>query len=557
MQKLLIFIIFVTQVKLIFSSQVTCGSSTCSLGSYCANAQFNSCAACPAGTELTAANVADSAKSGISKCTACGAGKTSPSGSTSCSVCPAGKYTEDSTFNSAVFAYVRLCTNCPIGKHNDDAGTPSTEDHDDPNDCVNCLGGTTAVAGSTSCTICDSGKYRLATAVGGACLDCPMGSYLADAATDREEHILLSQCLACAAGQFNGVTTGVASCDDCPVGKYNDDPASSPSQHETCQNCPTGKSHTQQGAQTNSTCVFCTQGKHVSTVSNICVSCLKGSFNPSSGPLSGQGICHTCPGGWFNSQPGVYVATTAGTYDTDDLRAALHLSCTACNAGRYLTASSDRTNHDNILDCKICPAGYTSDNGVGSGACAICSAGTYATHSTTAGVYPCTVCPSGRFLEDQATLAVQHDALADCLKCAKGKSLSDNGNSAAAHISSSQCLNCTVGKYGDQIGLQYCKNCGLGRAHNTVGQDEATDCIQCAPTRYQNLYGMYLVLLFSLNVEVMVIMFKYPPPSNFISFIILCTFSAQKDNHNVRCVQRATYNHQQVNRPVVRVVQEK
>ena len=45
---------------------------------------------------------------------------------------------------------------------------------------------------------------------------------------------------------------------------------------------------------------------------------------------------------------------------TDDLRAALHYSCTACGAGKYLASSSDPAAHNDPSKCSWCPEGFSS-----------------------------------------------------------------------------------------------------------------------------------------------------------------------------------------------------
>jgi len=490
------FLLFLTLcLKASGQTQVTCGTATCAVGSYCANAAFNICGACPPGSELTSANAVDSTKAGVTKCTVCPQGKTSTSGSSSCTICAAGKYTEDATFHNTLFTFVQLCTNCPIGTFNTDTGTPVDTDHDDASDCLNCVAGKTStqVTGSTSCSVCTAGKYRTLGTIGLACALCPSGSYLADLGSNAGAHLLATQCLACAVGQYNSLNTGAANCIDCPVGRYNDDQATAAAAHQTCTNCPVGKFNNTVGSTTVTSCAFCPDGKKPTASQNVCSSCIAGTYNPSSSSNAGQGICYICPGGWYNVAPGHYVATKANLYDTDDMRSALHLSCTKCVAGEYLAASSNAVDHSVV--CTSCPIGKYSDSstqtdGTGAAMCSICAAGTY---SDALGSYPCKICPSGKYLPDTATNVLLHNQASDCLLCVKGTFLSNGDDSsqlvASAHTSVDDCAQCGVGKYTDQNGQATCKVCTAGRAHNLVAQDAATNCLLCAIGRYTGQQG--------------------------------------------------------------------
>jgi hypothetical protein len=135
---------------------------------------------------------------------------------TLCSICAAGKYQNLNTQAPA------LCSSCPTGKYLLDTATDAAL-HDALLDCSFCLVGTEFVDQTTACQICAAGKYQhlniqASTGTAQACSNCPTGKYLLDTATDAALHDALLDCLFCLVGtEFVDKTT---SCTICDAGKY-------------------------------------------------------------------------------------------------------------------------------------------------------------------------------------------------------------------------------------------------------------------------------------------------------------------------------------------------
>ena len=508
---------------------VSCGTgTTCAAGQYCARAESNICNNCPAGTELTSASVADTTKTKADKCTACGTGKSSTAASTACSICPEGKYAGGITAPASTnYADIRLCSSCAVGKFNVDAtdGSPVIEDHDEESDCTNCEAGKSSAASSTSCSVCAAGKYRTAAAVGQVCADCPQGSSLSDAGINTVAHTLASQCETCLVGQYTA-SAGQASCTLCPVGKFNNNAATAASAHKSCTFCPNGKVVNVEGSEDVSVCQLCSGGKSHDTSKALCVSCGEGTFNPNVSP--GTGICNICPGGYFNEYPPLFVKGWA-LVATDDLRAALHYSCTACGAGKYLASSSDPAAHNDPSKCSLCPEGFssnipyttphvpdatdfsnrvqcaadglwyacndpncggvracTSNAGLGNCACDTAEELNLASNGTGVkaegtGAPACSICAAGRYA---ARKIASSPAAGDfpCNICLAGTYIQDDAADATKHFT---CSSCVEGKFLTDNGpLDATKHNGpdkcLDCAGGTYGDQEAQgSCIGC------------------------------------------------------------------------------
>ena len=540
------------QILLLFFANNISNVQACTSTSECATGEFcdvGTCYDCPAGMELLAASLTNTALTGKNKCTTCEAGKTSTAGSTECTDCSLGMYSISTTNSANTYSLdaretckkcvvgkqfaskstacaicaagtyqnqndqaPAVCSNCPTGKYLLDTATDAAL-HDALLDCLFCLVGTEFVDKTTSCTICDAGKYQSSNSQGNpaaqctfcsastyyvdkvsSCPTCPTGKYQEQASyttasvsckfciKGMEFNGKDNVCKICLKGKYQSQedTQGVT-CDMCPAGQYITDDATSAALHEACTNCPVGKAVTSTGSSSITFCQYCDAGKKNKGDFSQCQVCSPGEFNPVSGSLSGIGICSVCPGGWYNSN--------------DDSDANTHKVCDYCLAGKYLISTSNKLGHDNINDCTACPAGFFSDtsqrtDGAGAVECSICPSGTFAT----ANAYPCTVCPAGKHIEDDGTDQSKHDAAAKCVACEIGKYLTDAGGSytaakAAAHNDPSNCLNCLVGTYNDATGAASCTSCPRGSFVDAVGQDALSDCALCGVGKYQNVVG--------------------------------------------------------------------
>ncbi|GMI03456.1 hypothetical protein TrLO_g6338 [Triparma laevis f. longispina] len=233
----------------------------------------------------------------------CSFGKYSTSTSTSCTNCAAGKYIEDDSVTATLHANSDSCVNCPAGKASD-------ESPDNLCDEI-CLPGTYSVAGSTSCTSCEKGKFN--------------------------EHPLQPSCVACGAGRYNEDEGSVneAACRLCSAGKASDEEV----KNSPCPECAAG---TATAANGMAACSSCPAGSFSNDAGSYqCDPCSPGSFSLNSGSIT----CTQCNPGTFN--------TTAGS-----------VTCEMCPAGQKMNVAGD--------GCDLCPDGKFSNTG--STECAACDA---------------------------------------------------------------------------------------------------------------------------------------------------------------------------------------
>lgn len=122
--------------------------------------------------------------------------------------------------------------------------------------------------------------------------------------------------------------------------------------------------------------------------------------------------------------------------------------------------------------CKFCAAGtfFVSETEI----CSICSAGTYQLDNDQRSV-ACEECPTGRYQQDAALDATNHDTLEDCLHCSAG----------TFFVSKTEiCQNCDGGQYQhlNDAPAASCKFCAKSTEY--VSPSEA--CTTCLTGLYQN-----------------------------------------------------------------------
>lgn len=136
--------------------------------------------------------------------------------------------------------------------------------------------------------------------------------------------------------------------------------------------------------------------------------------------------------------------------------------CTDCPLGRFLpdTENDDPLIHDEESDYNnTCLSGmYATYVNLGAAVhdeCMACGAGKYS--PGTAGI--CTDCPAGKYLTDEGSLGAM---------------------SRDAHDSVADCLDRDEGKYAPGSRMATCVDCGAGRYSPTKGNNEPSDCLECA-----------------------------------------------------------------------------
>ncbi|GMH76975.1 hypothetical protein TrST_g2739 [Triparma strigata] len=485
------------------------------------------CTFCIAGKYLTDNNQIDaSLHDEESDCTICAAGQYSSSASPQCSACGAGKYltddgvevvAHDSESDCTICAEGHwsssgsaLCTACIAGKYLTDDGVEAAA-HNSEADCTTCAAGTHSFAGNATCTVCASGKYLTDDATSAEfhnskddCVVCPSGTYLVDAGTDSALHDSVEDCQDCVAGKYlddDGVDgrshdkeedchicesgkysgAGAPACTICAAGQY------SSSASPQCSACGAGKYLTDDGVEvvahdSESDCTICAEGHWSSSGSALCTACIAGKYLTDDGveaaAHNSEADCTTCAAGTHSFAGNATCTVCAsGKYLTDDATSAeFHNSkddCVVCPSGTYLVdAGTDSALHDSVEDCQDCVAGkYLDDDGVDGRShdkeedCHICESGKY----SGAGAPACTVCPKGRYNEDQAEDHDLHNELVDCLVCGEGKYLADDGLNATLHDSEEDCTFCIAGKYLTD-----------NNKVNASLHDEESDCTVCA-----------------------------------------------------------------------------
>jgi len=203
-----------------YSAEGVTSCSNCPTGTVSGDCA-SSCRACAAGTYYVSATTCTNCESGKyrtgldtnlrSSCLICPVGTSSPSsGASSCTACAAGTYYVSAT----------TCTDCDSGKYRT-AGL----DADPQSSCLICPAGTSSPSsGASSCTACAPGTYQ---PVSGAltCINCESGKF--------QEEQGQTSCNSCPPGHFCPVL-GSTYASRCPAGKYSEDAWAS------CLKCPTG-----------------------------------------------------------------------------------------------------------------------------------------------------------------------------------------------------------------------------------------------------------------------------------------------------------------------------
>ena len=156
------------------------------------------------------------------------------------------------------------------------------------------------------------------------------------------------------------------------------------------------------------------------------------------------------------------------------------IKCQDC-VGKYITDDGKTdTEHDELSDCKTCPAGKAFFDIT---ECKICGAGQYQDTNDKASV-SCTPC-TGTYITDDGQTATEHDELSDCKTCPIGYEITGTD--------STQCHVCGYSKYQDQTGVPgiECKTC-LKDTYITddngeaVAHDNVRDCVDCATGKFAN-----------------------------------------------------------------------
>lgn len=191
-------------------------------------------------------------------------------------------------------------------------------------------------------------------------------------------------------------------------------------------------------------------------------------------PASPDGLCKTCPKGYFSDTP---VATRrsecrmcpSGYFSENDGAT----FCSACPEGTY---SSDTGAIDSDT-CKNCPVGYFQDE-TGQNerkACTICAEGRFSPYEAQPNIFACILCPHGFYSSEAGS--------AFCEKCSDTSITDDVGSVDDTYckecplgkfnIQAQECIQCPKGwfKYSDT-----CRECPVGKMSRVHDADACEDC---------------------------------------------------------------------------------
>ena len=468
-------------------------------------------------------------------CPSCVPGKYKPgAGAHPCTACAAGKH------SNAVGASADPCANCPAGSYAADfrtrclscvTGAHSEEGSDAASNCFCKAGHTSELAlcpacvpgkykpgaGAHACTPCAAGKHS--NAVGASadpCTECAPGSYSADDGTQcvqchNNSHsppksASMADCV-CNAGHASAGPV----CAACEAGKYKDSAGAPP-----CTPCAAGKHSSTVGASADP-CENCQAGTYAADLRTRCASCVDGSHSeqgsedPSSclcnaGHTSQLNMCPACEAGKYKDTPGAHACTPCPAGKHSNAVGASADPCTACAPGSY--SADDRS------QCVLCHNNSHSEEGSGSLADCVCSAGHTSEHTLCAACVPgkfksqpgsgaCTACAPGKFSGNVGAVAntctnclAGSYAAVDrslCLPCPpysfsaeRSTDATDCACNAGWSRNDEACVGCAAGKYKLHAGPQPCIACDAGKVSDTLNSSTYM-CTDCAAGSYASV----------------------------------------------------------------------
>ncbi|GKT26470.1 conserved unknown protein, partial [Aduncisulcus paluster] len=407
----------------------TCGDTLCTAGYYCpaGTADTADAIVCPKGTynPLTGAKTLDD-----------------------CLDCPAGYFCDSTNLTSLTGLECPANYYCPTGSGASEA------------DKIECLAGhycplqssipiicdigTYSIAGQSSCTPCDEGKYCPDMGMS-VQYECPAGYKCSNTGLTIE---------ACEEGTYRSLGLGSGeSCVDCSEGKYCPKGASS----ELA--CPSG--------------YYCLGlSAYVSAEYADPVPCDTGTymFESSTSSTSSSG-CVACPSGRFCPESAYVVAD--GTADADiglPVFQGYYCENGSCITGRGLIHKVLETDPDpeNQLctEGNYCPGGTATPQP--------CPAGTYQPNTGSISSDDCLMCPAGSYCSGG-----ESDVSGSCMAGYYCETGSEVSNPAAGIcpvgsycISGSDApIHCPASQYQDVVGQSTCKTCAAGTYCPKPGED--------------------------------------------------------------------------------------
>ena len=421
----------------------------------------DSCLVCPVDTFKGISTTADN----IEACNACPANTSSPQASaeiTDCE-CLAGY---EATENGLV------CAPCSPGSNKSTTGVgacaPCPPNTFAPSlaalECVACMEGSTAVAGSDSIDdcICDEGNARIQTEDGPECSGCFPGTYAGPDA-----------CLNCTNGTFSN-DYGLTECTACPANA-----SSVESPHVECQ-CKKGYKCAHDVC-VDGNCEACPVNTYSNLTTSTLLECFACQSNSESGEASESQDNCLCVPGFYEKTNHECEACAAGFF-SDQLNVN---TCPECTEGQFSTGQAtvcstcptNALSYDSPHTSCQCDAGYhcNGDSPCPDGDCAACPTGTFS------GVYGDNITCQG--CHDGATSPQASTTQDDC-QCMVGYFTSGPF----------ECQACAGGEYSDALDSTTCQTCDGDYVYTPIDNfpyDSSTDCENCelcAPDYYDFEY---------------------------------------------------------------------
>ena len=194
---------------------------------------------------------------------------------------------------------------------------------------------------------------------------------------------------------------------------------------------------------------FCSAGTYALPTATDCIACAPGTYTTGIYAAVSVADCIPCP------------ATYACPGGTDRV---------ACSPGKY-------ADKEGISSCKECEPGYAC-SGVERQKCEV---GRYAKESGTilyanSFYQPCTLCPSGKYANEEASTV--------CKDCALGSYIQNS----KTHGFPSQCLPCEMGKYSSSgtDGFPQCTDCDKGKYSDALSSSICKE--DCTVGQYANVF---------------------------------------------------------------------
>ena len=340
-------------------------------------------------------------------------------GSSSCSDCALGYRTAGGGANTH-----SSCAQCPAG-NTCDGGSGAVE----------CVAGTYATIGASTCTDCNSDTMYSTGTGNNQCTLCAAGSFTSGGTSQTRS--ACSACVAgnscdgshtqtaCSAGSFSGA--GASFCTQCG----SDTKHSQAGQATACKDCAVGSYTSGGGINSHTHCLSCTPG-HRCDGSSTLTACTAGTF-----AAAGAATCSDC----------------GGDKKYSGLKAS---SCSTCTPKSYTTGGATNTHHG----CASCAAGWQCD---GSSTPAPCGDDT---KYSAASASTCATCAPG-----SRTIGGTTNTHTGCTQCTAGYMCGGSSTQTP----------CLAGKF-SSAGAATCEECGASNKYNALTTQET--CKTCPYESY-------------------------------------------------------------------------